>query len=80
MGGWRLESAKMLGYLVFPIGAFVYFNHPAFYEQSLKRTMETMSRDINLENLAKFEQLNAKGEIDKLSYLIDELDDKKTKS
>jgi hypothetical protein len=80
MGGWRLESVKMLGYLIFPIGAFIYFNSPAFYEQSLRHAMENVSKDINLENLAKFEKLNAKEEIDKLSYLIDELDDKKPKS
>lgn len=76
MGGWRLESVKMLGYLVFPIAAFVYFNHPSFYERSLRQTMKIMSKDINLENLAKFEQISSKGEIDKLSGLIEELDNK----
>jgi formate/nitrite transporter FocA (FNT family) len=74
MGGWRLESAKMLGYLVFPIGVFIYFNSPLFYEQTMRHTMEKVSTDINLENLAKFENLNSKEEIDKLNYLIKELD------
>lgn len=77
MGGWRLESAKMLGYLMFPISAFVCFNHPTFYQQALGKTMEIMSNDINLESLAKFQQFSAKGEIDKLSGLIEELDNAK---
>lgn len=75
MGGWRLESAKMFVYLVFPIGAFVYFNHPNFYERSLRQTMENMSKDINLDNLAQFEKMTLKEGIDKLSNTIEELDE-----
>lgn len=63
----------MLGYLLFPIGAFVYFNHPAVYERSLKHAMETMSKDINLEHLARFERASSKTEIDKLGSVIEEL-------
>lgn len=75
--GWRMESFKMVGYLLFPIGAFVWFNHPIFYEQSLRQAMENMSSSINLENLEKFEALNSKEGIDKLSSTIEELDRKK---
>lgn len=78
--GWQLESAKMLGYLAFPVVAFVYFNHPVFYEQSLRQTMENMSKDINLDNLEQFEKLSNKGGIDKLSSTIEELDDSKSKN
>lgn len=74
MGGWKLESFKMLAYLSFPVGAFVYFNHPNFYEKSLKQTLELVSRDVNFENLAKYEQMNSKGEIDKLGGVIEELE------
>lgn len=76
MGGWRLESAKMVGYLVFPIGAFVWFNHPVFYEYSLKQSMENVSKDINLDKLAEFQRLSNKEGIDRLSSTIDELDSK----
>lgn len=69
----------MFGYLAFPICAFVYFNSPSFYERSLRHTMENVSKDINIENLATFEKLNSKGEIDKFSSLIEELDDKNKK-
>lgn len=79
MAGWRLESAKMLGYLIFPIAAFVYFNHPAFYERSLRQTMENMSKDINLENLERFEKIAHKEGIDKLGSMIEELELKKKK-
>lgn len=77
MGGWRLESAKMLGYLFFPIGAFIWFNHPTFYERSLRQTVKIVSKDINIDNLAQLEKLTGKEEIDKLTSIIEELDDKK---
>lgn len=76
MGGWRLESAKMLGYLAFPIGAFMWFNHPVFYEYALKQTLENVSKDINLDNIAELQKINSKGGIDKLSKTIDELNTK----
>lgn len=79
MGGWRLESAKMVGYLVFPIGAFVWFNHPVFYEYALKQTMENVSKDINLDHLAELKEFSSKEGINKLSDTIDELDTKSFK-
>lgn len=78
MGGWRLESVKMLGYLLFPIGAYVYFNRPSFYEDALMQTMESVSRDVNFDDLARFENLNARQEIDVLGSTIAELEDTKT--
>lgn len=75
MGGWRLESFKMFGYLAFPVAAFVMFNHPAFYERSLRQTMEIMSKDINLEHLEQYEKLTLQEGIDKLGSTIDEIDD-----
>ena len=77
MGSWRLESAKMLAYLAFPIVAFVCFNHPVFYERSLRQTMENMSKDINLENLERFEKMRFKEGIDTLSNTIEEIDGNK---
>lgn len=74
MGGWRLESFKMLGYLAFPIAAFVWFNHPRFYERSLRQTMENMSKDINLENLAILERNLAREGINKLGDTIEEIE------
>ena len=69
-----MESFKMLGYLAFPIAIFTYFNSPSFYEDSLRQTMENVSKDINFENLSRFEKLVAEKEIDKLNRTIDELD------
>lgn len=79
MAGWRLESAKMLGYLIFPIAVFVYINHPEVYERSLRQTMENMSKDINLENLESISKKAHMKGIDKLGSTIDELDTKKKK-
>lgn len=78
MGGWRLESLKMFGYLAFPVAAFVMFNHPKFYEYSLRQTMEIVSKDINLDYLERYEKLALQEGIDKLGSTIDEIDDDKS--
>lgn len=77
MGSWRLEAGKMVGYLTFPIVAFIMFNHPKFYEYSLRQTMENVSKDINLEDLGRYQKLISKKEVDNLDYTIEELDVKK---
>lgn len=35
MGGWKLEVFKMVVYISFPVGCFLVFNSPAFYEQAV---------------------------------------------
>lgn len=75
MGGWRLESFKMFGYLAFPVAAFVMFNHPKFYERSLRQTMEIVSKDINLDHLEQYERMTLQEGIDKLGSTIDEIDE-----
>lgn len=66
----------MVGYLAFPIGAFILFNHPQFYKFSQEQALESVSRNVNLENLAIMERLTRAEEISKLDRTIDELERK----
>lgn len=74
MAGWRLESFKMLTYLLFPVGAFIYFNHPAFYERTLKETLQNMSTDINFDSLALLNSMSLEKSLDNLDKTIEELE------
>lgn len=49
---WKLESAKMFGYLAFPVVCFITFNHPKFYQSALE---DSYNQNINYEALQKFQ-------------------------
>lgn len=77
MGSWRLESFKMFAYLIFPVGAFVYFNHPTFYERSMRQSVENISEGVDLNNLAMLENMSLKQGLDTLDETIQELEQPK---
>lgn len=74
MAGWQLESFKMLTYLLFPVGAFIFFNHPAFYERAVRQTLESTAADINFEQLSQLESMSLSKGLNKLDSTIEELD------
>ena len=67
----------MFGYLLFPIGAFVIFNHPKFYEYAVRQTMETMSQDVNIVSLEQYQRRSAEADLNKFNNMLDEIDGKK---
>uniref|UniRef100_A0AC35G9V4 Uncharacterized protein n=1 Tax=Panagrolaimus sp. PS1159 TaxID=55785 RepID=A0AC35G9V4_9BILA len=36
MAGWKMESARFLIYVAFPVGAFWAFNQPSFFKYFMK--------------------------------------------
>lgn len=73
MGSWRLEVGRMLLYLTFPIGIFVLFNTPYFYEKSMRGVFESYS-ETDITNLRNFEKLKAKKEFEELQKTVGELE------
>lgn len=74
MGNWQLEAAKMFLYLSFPVGAFIWFNHPLCYEQAMRQTLESVSSDIDVDTLRRMEKANRSNRIDSLGETIAELE------
>ncbi|XP_033108426.1 protein PET100 homolog, mitochondrial-like [Anneissia japonica] len=42
MGGWRLESAKMVIYIFFPVATFYYFNQTEYFEEKVSRKIRQL--------------------------------------
>lgn len=40
MGGWKLEIARMAGYISLPIGCFYLFNKPEYFQEILASTKQ----------------------------------------
>lgn len=57
MGSWKLEAFKMALYMSFPVGAFLIFNSPSFYENAIyewRRELNALTvKDKDFEEYAK---------------------------
>lgn len=72
MGSWKLEAGKMFLYLFFPVGSFIIFSHPKFYEKSLQNIYFEISKDIDYEGLEALE--NFQRLLASLDNIIEELE------
>lgn len=79
MGKWQLEATRMFIYLTFPIGVFVLFNTPAFYERSMRSIFASYSKK-DLENLQKFQKLVEERQFAELDKTIAEIEIKSSKA
>jgi protein PET100 len=71
MGNWKLEAFKMALYMSFPIGAFLLFNSPKFYENAIfewrKELDKVLVNDPEIERFVKENQkYNMKKDIDSI--------------
>jgi protein PET100 len=73
MAGWKLEVFRMTLYVAFPVGMFVIFNYPPFYEQAIldgRRAMAAAYDPKAAEMLRKHvEEMKAK----QMAETLDEL-------
>ncbi|PAV75526.1 hypothetical protein WR25_14696 isoform A [Diploscapter pachys] len=59
MGGWRMETFRMLIYVTFPVGSFWLYNQPQFYNKFMDNW--TIPNDKKNNELIKkyIEEMNA---------------------
>jgi len=62
MGNWKLEAFKMGLYMSFPVGAFLVFNSPQFYENAIyewrKELDKVLTNDKEIQLFVKEQQKN----------------------
>lgn len=74
MGNFRFELGKFALYFSFPIGAFILFNTDKFRDYSLRQATESMSSNLNLENIKAFEENKIQHGVESLAETIAEID------
>lgn len=83
MGGWRLEVARMVMYVSFPVAMFHYFNQPEYYEKWVTDTKrqiyppEEKTGKEAIQNLIL--QMREKHD-EEMFKALDAMDNKKTNS
>ena len=75
MGGWKLEAFKMAIYMSFPVGAFLIFNSPQFYEKAIYEYRKEMDQFLSKDNI--IEEYSKKFQKERLEKQIEAMKNNK---
>lgn len=56
MGSWKLEVFRMCLYISFPVGLFMVFNYPPFYEKTILEGRRKLAASYDIKGAEKLEQ------------------------
>lgn len=77
MGDWKLEVFRMLVYVSFPVGMFVLFNSPGFYEEAIMEARRKLARSIDKESNDELTSYIQEQKRKQLERQIDEIKSRK---
>ena len=77
MGNWKLEVFRMALYVSFPVGMFVLFNSPFFYEDAILEARRKMNQFIDHEGAEELRQLIEQRKQEQLTRQIEDLKKRK---
>ena len=78
MGGWKLEVYRMTLYVAFPVGCFLLFNYPPFYEQAILDARRALARCYDPEGADLLKQFLRKNQADQMEQTLKNLKSEKT--
>lgn len=56
MGNWKLEIFRMCLYISFPVGMFLLFNYPPFYEKTILEGRRKLAASYDVKGAEMLEQ------------------------
>ncbi|KAI1280877.1 hypothetical protein HDE_13738 [Halotydeus destructor] len=73
MGGWKLEVFKMGLYVTFPVGMFVLFNSPMFYEDAIYEARRKWMQSVDTQGCEDLQRTIDERKREKLTRAIEEI-------
>lgn len=73
MGGWKLELFRMTLYISFPVGMFLLFNYPPFYEQAIMEGRRALASSYDPEAAELLRQFMEKKKAEQMERTMKEL-------
>lgn len=75
MGNWKLEAFKIGIYLMFPVGIFVLFNTPSFYQEAIYQHRKTLLEMVDPQKMKEIEELKVQFRKKKFERLNEKSDE-----
>jgi protein PET100 len=70
MGTWKMEIAKMALYVSFPVGVFIVFNEPAFYEATILAARREIQSRTDHDGQKKLKEVIRQRKLEQLDQKI----------